>query len=170
MKRTAFFLSALTFLSLVPAARAHAASCETVATLNLPNVKVTSAAEVAPGAFVPPGPAARGGGAGAFSGLPTFCRVAATLTPSADSDIKIEVWLPTSGWNGKFQSVGNGGWNGNIDFNALASGVRRGYATASTDTGHQGRRRVLQQPGSTLVLRRMLRRRPPGPDSGPALP
>ena len=48
------------------------------------------------------------------------------------------MWLPTSGWNGKFQSVGNGGWNGNIDFNALANGVRRGYATASTDTGHQG--------------------------------
>ena len=31
-----------------------------------------------------------------------------TLRPSADSDIKIEVWLPTSGWNGKFQGVGNG--------------------------------------------------------------
>ena len=139
MKRTVFFLSALALLSLVSATQTYAASCESVATLNLPNVKVTSAAEVAPGAFVPPGPPARGGGPGGpFAGLPTFCRVAATLTPSADSDIKVEVWLPTSGWNGKFQSVGNGGWNGNIDFNALANGVRRGYATASTDTGHQG--------------------------------
>ena len=43
-----------------------------------------------------------------------------------------------SGWNGKFQAVGNGGWNGNIDNNALAAGLRRGYAAASTDTGHTG--------------------------------
>jgi feruloyl esterase len=110
-----------------------------VATLNLPNVKVTSAGEVAPGAFVPPGPPARGGGPGAaFSGLPTFCRVAATLTPSSDSDIKIEVWLPTSGWNGKFQAVGNGAWQGSIGYAAMAEALRRGYATSSTDTGHAG--------------------------------
>jgi feruloyl esterase len=64
--------------------------------------------------------------------------VTATLTPSSDSDVTIEVWLPASGWNGKFLAVGNGGWNGNIDVNALAAGLRRGYATASTDTGHQG--------------------------------
>jgi feruloyl esterase len=50
----------------------------------------------------------------------------------------MEIWLPASGWNGKFQEVGNGGWNGNIDTNALANGIRRGYATAATDTGHQG--------------------------------
>ena len=61
-----------------------------------------------------------------------------TSKPSSDSDIKIEVWLPASGWNGKFEAVGNGGWNGTIDRNALAAGVRRGYATASTDTGHDG--------------------------------
>ncbi len=73
-----------------------------------------------------------------FRTLPAFCRVAATLRPSADSDIKIEVWLPESGWNGKFQATGNGGWSGNIDLNALAAGIQRGYATASTDTGHRG--------------------------------
>ena len=60
----------------------------------------------------------------------------ATLTPSSDSDIKVEVWLPTSGWNGKFQAVGNGGWAGVISYAALAEGVKAGYATASTDTGH----------------------------------
>ena len=58
-------------------------------------MKVTSASEVAPGAFSPPGPARGGGPGAAFAGLPAFCRVAATLTPSSDSDIKIEVWLPT---------------------------------------------------------------------------
>jgi feruloyl esterase len=139
MKRTAFFLSALTFLTLAPATLAHAASCESVATLNLPNVKVTSAVEVAPGAFVPPGPPARGGGPGGpFAGMPTFCRIAATLTPSADSDIKIELWLPTSGWNGKYQAVGNGAWQGSIGYAAMAEALRRGYATSSTDTGHVG--------------------------------
>ena len=73
-----------------------------------------------------------------FARLPSFCRVAATLTPSADSDIKIEVWLPGIGWNGKFQAVGNGGWNGNVPYAALANAVIAGYATAGTDTGHVG--------------------------------
>jgi Tannase and feruloyl esterase len=139
MKRTTFLVSVLAILSLGPATQASAASCESVATLNLPNVQVTSAAEVAPGAFVPPGAPARGGGPGAaFAGLPTFCRVAATLTPSNDSDIKIEVWLPTSGWNGKFQAVGNGAWQGSIGYPAMAEALRRGYASSSTDTGHVG--------------------------------
>ena len=113
-----------------------AQSCEALASLRLPDATITLAQPVAAGAFTPP-PGGRGGG-GQFKELPAFCRVAATLTPSRESDIKIEVWLPASGWNGKFQATGNGGWNGNIDTNALATGLRRGYATASTDTGHQG--------------------------------
>jgi feruloyl esterase len=48
------------------------------------------------------------------------------------------VWLPLSGWNGKFQQVGNGGWGGSIQYGALAAALRRGYAAASTDTGHVG--------------------------------
>ncbi|HEY2932865.1 MAG TPA: tannase/feruloyl esterase family alpha/beta hydrolase, partial [Acidobacteriota bacterium] len=64
--------------------------------------------------------------------------VAVTLTPSSDSDIKIEVWLPAASWNGKFQAVGNGGWAGAISYGALASSLQEGYATASTDTGHTG--------------------------------
>lgn len=66
-----------------------------------------------------------------------FCRVSMVLKPSADSDIHVEVWLPESGWNGKFQGVGNGGFAGSIDFNSLASDVSHGYAAAATDTGHQ---------------------------------
>src|SRR5207253_6161315 len=76
--------------------------------LKLPNTTITSANTLAAGAFTSPLP---GGSAGSqFSTLPAFCRVAATLTPSSDSDIKVEVWLPVSGWNGKFQAVGNGGF------------------------------------------------------------
>jgi len=136
MKRTTYFLATVAVIGFWPAAPAVAASCESVASLNMPNVKVTSAAEVAAGAFTPPG-GGRGGGA-AFASLPPFCRVAATLTPSSDSDIKIEVWLPTSGWNGKFQGVGNGAWTGSIAYPAMAEALRRGYAVSSTDTGHVG--------------------------------
>ena len=116
---------------------AEAATCESLSSLKLPETTITLAQPVAAGAFTPPA-GGRGGNPQAFQSLPAFCRVAATLRPTPESDIKIEVWLPESGWNGKFQGVGNGGWNGNIDTNALASGVRRGYATASTDTGHSG--------------------------------
>jgi feruloyl esterase len=115
---------------------AEAQSCEALASLKLPDTAITTAQMVAAGAFTPPG---RGGRAGApMTDLPAFCRVAATVRPTPASEIRIEVWLPASGWNGKFQATGNGGWNGNIDANALAAGVRRGYATASTDTGHEG--------------------------------
>jgi Tannase and feruloyl esterase len=120
------------------------ASCESLASLALPNAKVDQAQTVAPGAFVPPtaGATATGGrGAAAarlYSSLPSFCRVTATLTPSPDSDIKVEVWLPMAGWNGKFQAVGNGGWAGVISYPALAQAVAGGYASASTDTGHAG--------------------------------
>ena len=51
---------------------------------------------------------------------------------------EIEVWLPESGWNGKFQAVGNGGWAGSINYAAMAEAIRHGYATSSTDTGHVG--------------------------------
>jgi feruloyl esterase len=69
---------------------------------------------------------------------PGVCRVAATLRPSSDSDIKIEVWLPLANWNGKFQAVGNGAFNGTIPTDAMTAALRRGYATAGTDTGHSG--------------------------------
>jgi len=115
------------------AAAADAATCESLASLRLPEAKITTAEVVSAGAFSPPG-----GQAAAYKSLPEFCRVAATLTPSSDSDIKVEVWLPAAGWNQKFQAVGNGGWAGVISYGAMAEAVRAGYATASTDTGHSG--------------------------------
>ena len=82
----------------------------------------------------------RGGGAPAAGPmLPAHCRVAATLRPSADSVIDVEVWMPEAArWNGKFQAVGNGGWAGVISYAAMANAVAEGYASASTDTGHKG--------------------------------
>ena len=67
-----------------------------------------------------------------------MCRVTATLKPSSDSDIKVEVWLPAAGWNGKLQGVGNGGWAGSIFYFMMASALRSGYAVVATDTGHAG--------------------------------
>lgn len=116
------------------------ASCDSLASLRLTNATVTSATEVAAGAFTPPSATPGRGMAPALArtmaALPAFCKVAVTSKPSADSDIKIEVWLPSSGWNGKFQAVGNGGWAGTISYPAMAAAIGRGYATASTDSGH----------------------------------
>ncbi|MEO8100230.1 MAG: tannase/feruloyl esterase family alpha/beta hydrolase [Acidobacteriota bacterium] len=124
-----------------------AATCESLAAAKLPNATITSASVVAPGAFeVPVAPDAKGGkggkgkGPNPYANLPSFCRVTATLAPSKDSDIKVEVWLPSTGWNGKYEAVGNGGWAGTISYTAMATALERGYATSSTDTGHVGGR------------------------------
>ena len=96
-----------------------------------------SAESVQAGGFTPPGPA-NASAAGAFKTLPAFCRVTARLTPTPDSDIRVEVWLPRSGWNRKLQAAGNGGLGGTIPYPALAAAVKAGYAAAGTDTGHVG--------------------------------
>ncbi len=74
---------------------------------------------------------------GADLSLPAHCRVAAVLSPSDDSHIEMELWLPEN-WNGKFLALGNGGWAGSISFSAMAIGLQSGYAVASNDTGHIG--------------------------------
>ena len=134
MKKTALIAVVIT---IAWAHSAAAASCEDLSKHAIPNATITLAQSVAAGAL--PAPTGRGGAqASPFADLPAFCRVAVTLKHSLDSDIKIEVWMPASNWNGKFQGVGNGVWNGNIDQNAMATALRRGYATAGTDTGHEG--------------------------------
>ncbi len=123
-----------TALICLAATPVFAATCESLSTLKLPDTTITSAQSVAAGAFEPPvGPAPA-----IFKDLPAFCRVAAEVKPAKDSDIKIEVWMPAAGWNGKYQGVGNGGFAGSITYAGLASAVKAGYAGASTDTGHSG--------------------------------
>jgi feruloyl esterase len=127
---------AMTMVSLA-AGPAMAATCESLASLRIPHTTIVSVEAVAAGEFPPPT-----GGRGAppdLSDLPAFCRVVANAKPSSDSDINIEVWLPTDGsWNGSFAAYGNGGWTGSISAGSLADGLRRGYATGMTDTGHVG--------------------------------
>jgi feruloyl esterase len=123
-------------------------SCEQLAKMQLPNTKVTAADVVAAGAFVPPA----GmwtliiGDPAFYRTLPAFCRVLLEDSPTADSDIKIEVWLPASGWNGKFRGQGNGGFGGQIDYRGLAVAILQGYATAATDTGTWRRCRMHAGP------------------------
>src|SRR6266487_2670788 len=98
---------------------------------------IVSAESVQTGEFMPPAPL-NASAAGAFKTLPAFCRVTARLAPTPDSDIRVEVWLPQSGWNRKVNAAGNGGLGGTIPYPALASALKAGYATAGTDAGHVG--------------------------------
>ena len=103
-------LTAAAITALMPQPNVSAAaSCESLSSLTLSDTTITIAQVVPAGGFSRPatGPSAA---EQAFSNPVAFCRVAATLKPSPDSDIKVEVWLPATGWNGKFQAVGNGGW------------------------------------------------------------
>ncbi len=106
--------------------------CEKLTQLTIPNVSIASATLTE---------------AGDFSAadlkkpirLPAFCRVQGSAHPTPDSDIGFELWIPTEGqWNGKFEGVGTGGYMGSISYDALADGLKRGYAVASTDMGHKG--------------------------------
>ena len=106
------------------------ATCEDLARTAVPNATITAAESW------PAGPWRSPEGNPVNVAVP-FCRVALTLKPSADSDIKTEVWLPVSGWNGKFQGIGNGGFAGAISYGPMAAAVGAGYAAASTDTGHK---------------------------------
>ena len=123
------FLTTTGFLvaaSVSQAQVATPAACEQLATRPLAGGGITSAA-VSPAA----------------EGLPATCRAAATLTPTADSEIKIEVWMPLTGWNGKFHSAGgasgaNSAIGGSINYQPMQAALRNGYATAGTDGGHTG--------------------------------
>ena len=106
-----------------------AATCESLSTLALPFTGITTAQTVATGSFTPPN-------GQPVTNLPSFCRVAGVMHPVEDSTITFEVWIPSAGWNGRFYGIGNGGYAGTIGYGALGAAVRRGYAAASTDTGH----------------------------------
>ena len=114
-------------------AEAQQATCDSLAQFKIDRGEITTAQAV------PAGPYLVHGFMGARQvNLPAFCRVTATLRPTSDSDIHIEVWLPASGWNGRLEAVGNGGLAGSIGEDAMAGALLAGYATAGTDTGHTG--------------------------------
>ena len=100
-------------------------SCESLAGLHLPDTTITTATVVPAGAFNP-------------AIVTTACRVAGSIKPTSDSDIRFEVWMPAADWNNKFLSAGEGGYAGSINYGGIGGALRRGYAGGSTDTGHVG--------------------------------
>ena len=110
----------------------HAVDCAAIKDLKLPDTSITMAERVSSGAVDMPTSALP------VRGLPTFCRVAGVIRPTADSEINFEVWMPENDWNGLFLGVGNGGFAGSIGYQGLAGNLRRGFATAGSDAGHSG--------------------------------
>ncbi|HWY05153.1 MAG TPA: tannase/feruloyl esterase family alpha/beta hydrolase [Candidatus Acidoferrum sp.] len=113
--------------------------CQKLTGTKIPGATITIAETFAAGTFVaPPLPFPVADQSAFYKGLPAFCRVVAEAKPTADSDIRIEVWMPIAGWNGKLQAMGNGGFAGLIDDTQLGAAMSRGYAATATDTGHAG--------------------------------
>lgn len=141
MQKAVHVALAALFLTGANAVPALADDCSDLASFSLPETEITRAETVGAGAFKPPespfGPPP-GVGQQSFGNMPAFCRVSATLTPTADSDIRVEVWMPAENWNGKLVGIGNGVWAGAINFSQMANPLTRGYAVAATDTGHVG--------------------------------
>ena len=126
-RRVCLAVSGAILVALITASREVAATgtCEALRELTLPTARIAAAATVAPNTTP-------------FFAQRAFCRVLVTITPTPESDIKAEVWLPIHGWNRKLQAVGNGDAAGVISYDAMVEAIGRGYATSSTDTGHVG--------------------------------
>jgi hypothetical protein len=118
-----------------PCARAAGQDCEKLTSLKLKDTTITMAESVAAGAFTPPNPFGPQGPQGKPVAA-AFCRVTGSIKPTSDSDIKFEIWLPASGWTGRYESVGNGGFAGVIRYDSMVGPLLGGSAVASTDDGH----------------------------------
>lgn len=135
MLRTNYLLASIVVFLACDAA-AVSATCASLSELKLRDTTITAAESFAAGKFTPPVQAIF------RQQLPpvpvAFCRVTGSIKPTADSDIKFEVWLPESGWTGRYESVGNGGFAGSIRYDSMVRPLIGGSAVASTDDGHSG--------------------------------
>jgi len=114
-------------------------SCAALISEQLPNVTITSASFMNdPLGFLPPKTPGMFGTPSGLKVTDPFCRVIGYIEPVEGSHIGFEVWLPPAeDWNNRFLAVSNPAFEGAIKFQGLASSLERGYATSSTDTGHQ---------------------------------
>lgn len=109
-------------------------SCEpaALAAVQLTGATVTGASAVAAGSYTPTGSRT------AITNLPAFCRITGQATPSSDSLVNFEVWVPEgAAWNGKMVVTGNGGYSPALSTGDMAYAMRQGYAVVGGDTGHQ---------------------------------
>jgi Tannase and feruloyl esterase len=133
-KRTAAWTAIVSGALAFGAGSAAAADCQGLAGKNFGDATISAATSVAPPFNVtgqdPPTP---------VSVNKPFCRVEGVLKPSADSDVKFEVWLPPeSAWNGKYQGIGIGGFAGSLIYRSMDRSLEAGYAVSGTDTSHSG--------------------------------
>ncbi|QDX26767.1 tannase/feruloyl esterase family alpha/beta hydrolase [Sphingomonas suaedae] len=107
-----------------------AARCAALAGLNLRDTTIASAVLV-------PAKPAEATIAGDVPGYRSFCRVVARVRSEPGSDIGVELWLPVQGWTGVFHGNGSGGFAGTfaLGYSGMVEGLRRGFATATTDAG-----------------------------------
>jgi len=127
------FLLAWSASSVLPAAAGTPTSCESLTSFGHPDTTINSAQSQAGGTYVAPDAWHL-----AFTNLPPYCEVQATIAPTPDSSIKVRVWMPTQRYNGRYLGTGNGGYAGGFFFSELADGINRGFATANTDMGATG--------------------------------
>nr|WP_294523004.1 tannase/feruloyl esterase family alpha/beta hydrolase [uncultured Rhodopila sp.] len=137
----AVLIAAFSFLLTLSAyaAPAAASQCSALAT-NLSLTFDGGAALVGPATVqdITSGSYTPAGSTTPITGLPPFCRVALNISStgnSSESQILVEIWLPESGWNGRYLGTGNGGFAGAISTAALEGGLLEGYAVANTDMG-----------------------------------
>jgi feruloyl esterase len=136
--RLVLSLVVLAALFFVPASASAQQSCESLTALKIPNVTITSATSInTPPDFEVPSTGGRFGTPAGLKVSVPFCRVVAFSSPTSDSHISFEVWLPVAAnWNGKYIGIGNPGFIGSISYAGLTREIARGSAAASTDTGH----------------------------------
>ena len=115
-------------MALAHAVPTAAATCESLSSVEIPFSTITTAQSVPAGTFNAPDGTT-------YANLPAFCRVALTMVPAADSNIRVEVWMPISDWTGRYQGTGGGGYTGQIFYSELANALRLGYAVANSDMG-----------------------------------
>jgi feruloyl esterase len=119
-------------LSVASLATAASPTCSSLANLFITNTSITSADDVPAGPYSPSITTAS-------INLPGFCRVRVASHPVNDSEIHFELWMPLrTAWNGKFEGTGNGGFSSSMSYNTMAAALNHGYATAGSDTGHEG--------------------------------
>jgi feruloyl esterase len=131
LKPTLAIVPALLSCAVVQSAAAGTpTSCASLSTFSYPNTTINSASSQPGGPYVAPDAWHL-----AFTNLPPYCDVSATIKPTADSSINVRVWMPTANYNGRYLGTGNGGYAGGFFFSELADGINRGFATANTDMG-----------------------------------
>jgi feruloyl esterase len=126
--RTPLIIFIASCSSLLAATRTWSAedACRALTGRDIAAAHITGAALTAPGWSLD----ARGYSVAADRPL---CRVTARI----EETINIELWLPTpDAWNARLLGAGVGGSAGDFNYRGLARGASRGFATASTDTGH----------------------------------